>query len=414
MYTYGLLFVLLICLSSFFSGSEVAFFSLNQSTIDKLKKEKSFFSKRILYLINNPSLLLITILICNTIVNVSAAVIAALFIYNLVDLYKLHQTLLILFEIFLVTIILLIIGEISPKIIARKYSIQFARVAAIPITIMAILFYPVSRLFETMTGYFKSIVKVDSKKSALGMDEMSGLSEIIESQSDIDTTTKKLFYNIGELSKITVKEILVSRVDLLAVEVDTPIEDVKEIVVNSHHSFIPVYENNLDNILGVINSSDILKYYYEDANTKDIRSIINKPLYIPETKEVIGLLKEFQTTRIHIAIVVDEHGGTAGMVTLKDILRYLVGVMEGDVPKILKIDDSTYLAKGSTPLSEIENVLNIIFDTNEFEITTVAGLILQQIKKIPQKGEYIKYKNLLFLVEEVINNRINKVKIRIT
>ncbi len=412
-FTYGLVFLFLILLSSFFSGSEVAFFSLDPATKEKLRKDKSFLAKRAIYLIANPSLLLITILICNNIVNVSAAVLAALLTYELIGLYHLHQTLLIVFEIIFVTIILLIIGEVTPKIIARKYSMKYVIIATIPISIMVIIFYPLSLFFEKLSNVSKRIIKVDQSKSALRMDEITDLNDIIETQTDIDKTTQKLLSNIGELSKITVRDIQVSRVDLLAINIKMSIDEVVEIVSKSNHTFIPVYNDNIDDIIGVITSSDILKYHYESLKIQNLRSIIHKPLYVPETKDVIELLKEFQSTRIYIAIVVDEHGGTSGMVTLKDILRQMVGLMKAEESKFVKIAENTYVAPGSTPITEIERLFNISIELPELENTTIAGLILHQIEKIPQKGEYSIYKNIIFTVEEVINNRINKVTIKI-
>lgn len=414
--TYGILFILLIIASSFFSGSEVAFFSLKNKDIVKIAPS-NLINRNLLILLKNPSRLLITILICNTLVNVSAAVVAAFLTLKIIDYFQTDKIIALLIEIVFVSFVILIFGEITPKVIARKYTLQYARFAAVPISLFAIIFSPFSKVFEYLMQHIKTSLNFQKKSRIITDDDLKQLTEIVNQQGEIDEPIKQLFHRIGELSFLNAKDILVPRMNILAIDMLTPFKRLKEVIRDANSLYIPVYKISIDDIVGVIYSKDVLKIDQttNDSDTEYILPMVRKPLYIPETKNVIELLKEFQSTKINVAIVMDEHGGTVGMVTLQDILNCISGNSPNttDAKLIKVIDSKTCLVEGTALIEDVEKILNIKLVDESAEYSTVGGLVLHIAGKIPKRNDKFVYMGVVFQVDEVKHNRVQKIKIMV-
>lgn len=404
----------MLCFSSFFSGSEVAFFSLKHSDLDKLKLSHPLFTHRINSILKKPSRLLITILISNTLVNITLAILAAMLALSLIEYYHVSKAVFLFVEIIFVTLALLILGEVTPKIIARRFSVSFALFAAMPISILIFIFLPVTKIFEWVGKNVQSLLNYDKRKAAIGLGELKYLTEIVDNQSQIDSTTRKLFQNIGELNYLTVKDILTPRISLEGYNVASDTNNLMDIIRTSKINYIPVFENNMDNIVGVLNLKDILKGYYLKILSKEfIRSSLVKADNVPETKPLLEILKEFQMTRTQIAIVIDEHGGTAGIISFSDILNYLAGYNSLNEYSlgVKQIDKNIYLFDSSYFIKDVEKKINVELSTDDTNILTIGGFVIHLFGHIPTVGEEIKYKNLLIKVLELKGNRLKLIKI---
>lgn len=418
--TYFILFFILIGLSAFFSGSEVAFFSLSSSEREKLAHKKSYVAKKILQLINYPSRLLATILILNTVVNVSAVVIAAFLTLQLADILGYNQVILILVEIVVVTLIILIVGEITPKLIAKRFALNFTTIVVIPMSVFMWLLSPVTKLFEYLRTIIQKKFQADKKRNTIKTTDIEQLADVVSTRTNIDEPSKNLFQIISGLSDISVKDILIPRMNITAFDIKTSYEKLIDAVKYSQHSYIPIYENNMDNILGIIRSKELLVYLTIEKSSKEfkITNYLQKPLFVPETKKVIEMIKQFQDTRIHCAIVVDEHGGTVGMITLNSTLKYLMDdyktILQSDLKRIKKMTATTFLVSGSVPVETIEIELNTSLDIGETDISTIGGFVFHLAGKVPDKGEKFTYKNLIFEPISIKQNRIDELIITLT
>jgi putative hemolysin len=392
----------------------VAFFSLKPTDLEKLKFTRPLSAHRIISILKIPSRLLITILVGNTIVNITLAIIAAFLTLSLIEYYHSNKALSIVIEIVIVTLVLLVFGEVTPKIIARRFAVSFASFAAIPLSVLIFVLSPVTKILEWISRQTQSLFRYDKRKSAISPEEIKHLTEIVENQSHFDSTTRKLLQSIGELSFLTVKDILIPRTNIGGYDISSPVNNLKEIIEKSKHNFILVYENNLDNIIGVLNPNDILKnYYYKSLTEQVIRVSLIKASNVPETKPLIDLLKEFQLSRTQIAIVIDEHGGTVGVITFRDILNHLAGYNNAHDNNlgIKKIDQNTYICDSSSLIKDVENKLDVELEVEGTELITIGGFVVHQFGHVPKLGEEIKCQNLTFKVHELRGNRLKIIKL---
>lgn len=368
-------------------------------------------------MLKNPSRLLITILICNTLVNVSAAVVAAFLTLQIIQYFQSEKIIALLIEIVFVSLVILIFGEITPKVIARKYTIQSARFAAVPISFFAFILSPLSKIFEYFMKHLKKYFHFQKKSRIITEDDLAQLTDILNQQAEIDEPIKQLFHRIGELSFLTAKDILVPRMNLVAIDMVTSLKRLKDVIRLANSLYIPVFNKSIDNIIGVIYSKDVLKIDQStnDSDTEYMLRILKKPLFIPEIKNIIELLREFQSSKINVAIVVDEHGGTVGMVTLQDIMNCISGdTFKTPDSKLIKaIDSKTYLVEGTALIEDIEKRLNIKLADDSATFTTVGGLVLHIAGKIPKRDDKFVYMGIVFQVYEVKHNRIQKIKITV-
>lgn len=413
------LFIILILLlgSAFFSGSEVALFSLDKKKLDSNFNRSGIIYRYLINLISYPRRLLVTILIGNTIVNVAASIVAVSIAIDLSNLFNISLDLLLTFQILIITILILLFGELFPKMIASKNPVKFAKYIAVPLNFCTIIIYPVAEIIAEILRLSSSSLKFDKSKSAISNEELVELTNIGKEKGAIEEGEHSLISSIVMFAGITVDEVMTPRVDIVAVPAEENYDGIIKTITNSGHSRIPVYKNNLDEIMGIIFAKDLLKFIRVNNSLEkfSLESLMKKPLFVPETKPINELLKEFQEKKVHLAIVVDEYGGTSGLITLEDIIEEVLGDIWDEFDKeedeIISIDDKRFIALGKTKLDDLNEQLhtNIIVEDNDYD--TLGGFIFNKAGNIPKEGFSFVSGNFRYTVKEIQKRRIKKVMI---
>lgn len=412
-----LLLVICFLLSAFFSGSEVALFSFDKKKLREFKKEYRIVGGYIQVLLENPRRLLVTILLCSTVVNVAASIISVFIAFEVARLLNISKEIALLFQIILLTVFLLLIGEMTPKLWATKFPKQFARIVAVPLYWIGIILYPVSKILTDLLKALTSKIDFEKSRMALQGTEIKELADLGIEKGTIEEEEHELIHGIVSFKTVTAREIMTPRVDIIAVSTDADFDELINVINESGHSRIPLYEENLDKILGIIYSKDLLPFLKSPELRKTLspKNIAREALFIPETKMINELLHEFQERNMHVGIVVDEYGGTAGLISLEDILEEIVGEIRDEFDKdeteITKISDKAFVVLGKVSVDDMNELLGVNFSSENDDYDTVGGFIFNHAGKIPRQGFHFRYNNFKFTVKEVNNNRINKVLI---
>ncbi len=416
-----ILLIICLLLSAFFSGAEVALFSFNKKKIRGFKKKHRIIGGYLQLLLDNPRLLLVTILLGNTIVSVAASIIAVLIALETAQVFNISVELALFVQIIMLTILILIISEITPKLWANKYPEQFAKIVAVPLYWIGIIFYPVSKILTALLGTMTKKFDFRKSKTALNENEITDLADLGIEKGTIKEGEHELIHGIVSFKTVTAREVMTPRVDISAVSVDDSFDELMNIINSSGHSRIPLYENSLDNILGIIFAKDLLPYLKnpELRKTLSFRKIARQPFFVPETKMINDLLRDFQEKKMHLGIVVDEYGGTAGLISLEDVLEEIVGEIRDEYDKeeseIVKLNENSFLVLGKTSIDLLNELLEHDFSSENDDYDTVGGFILNYAGIIPPQGFHFIHDNYKFTVKEVVNKRINKVLVeRIT
>ncbi len=403
--------VLLLFCSALISGSEVAFFSLSPQDMNDISTEESKQNSRLKKLLRKPEELLATILIGNNFVNVGIVILSAYLTNSLID-FSNAPTLGFIFQVVVITFLLLLFGEIIPKVYATQTALKFSKFMASPLFYLEKLFRPLSVILIKSTSIVNKAV---SKKKNISMGD---LSQALELTADEITEEMEILEGIVNFGNINVVEIMKSRVDVIAVDVKEGFGKLKSVIIESGYSRIPVYDGSFDNVRGILYVKDLLPHHHK-PNTFRWQSIVRPPYYVPETKKINDLLEEFQTKKIHMAIVVDEYGGTSGIVTMEDILEEIVGDITDELDEARAThtieEDGSYLFEGKTLLNDFFKITDIDSDSfNDIkgDAETLAGLLLEIKGEMPQKKEEFQHKNYLFTVEAVDNRRIKKIRFK--
>ncbi|HPN37118.1 MAG TPA: hemolysin family protein [Melioribacteraceae bacterium] len=417
---YKLLFLIILVFSSgFFSGSEVALFSFDQKKLKDIKKNNKYLGSALGYLLDNPRNLLVTILIGNTLVNVWASVISVNIAIKLAEYNNWDIGIVITSQIILVTVVILIFGEIFPKIIASRFTTLFAKSIAIPLYWINIILYPLSKTITELIKIATSHLKIDKSSTAILGSELTDLASLGVETGTIEEEEQELIDGIVSFRTVTAREVMTPRVDMAAVSTENTFEELINLITDSGHSRIPLFEGNLDNIIGIIYAKDLLPFLSDNKEKENISllKIARKPMFIPESKIISDLMHEFQSKNMHLGIVVDEYGGTAGLVSLEDILEEIVGDIQDEYDKeeteITKISNNTFEVLGKVPISEINELLEIDLSSENDDYDTIGGFIFTQTGTIPEIGLSFDYNGINFTVKEVENKRINKILIKI-
>lgn len=402
-------FVLIVC-SAFISGAEVAYFSLSPSELDDLEKEKE--NSDILELLKKPNQLLATILIANNFINVAIVVLSA-YLTSLAISFPEGSSLEFLFQVVIITVLLVLFGEITPKIYANQNAKKFSAVMAKPLLFLRKVFYPLSYLLVTTTNFIDK--RLAQKQTEVSVEEISKALDITGHESKEEE--RRMLRSIVEFGNTDVKEVMKSRVDVLAIEHKTKFREVLQMIISSGYSRIPVYKEQFDTVLGILYIKDLIPFLDED-DAFDWVKLCRQPYYVPETKMINDLLKEFQLKKNHIAIVVDEYGGTSGIVTLEDVLEEIVGEInddfDGDENIYSKLDDHNYIFEGKISLIDflkIVNGENDYFDEVKGESDSLAGLVLEIEGRILKIGDVCKIPPYTMLVESADVRRIKRLKV---
>jgi putative hemolysin len=408
---------LFICLmfSAFFSGSEVALFSLDRRKLKSNDNGSPLISRYLLNLLENPRRLLVTILLGNTIVNVGASIIGVALAIEYSKYSGISEELVLTLQIIILTLLILLFGEVTPKIWGARNSFALARIICIPLYWINVLIYPVS---ETLTELIKSLTPTNRLKKArmaIQPEEISELANLGHERGTIIEEEHGLIQSIVSFRSVAVHEVMTPRVDMVAISVDTKFEELVEIITRTGHSRLPLYRDTLDEIAGIIYSKDILPYLKKEELRPRISlaRIARKAMFIPKTKMINDLMLEFQEKRMHIAIVVDEYGGTAGLITLEDIIEEIIGEIRDEYDKeessIIKQGDNSYLVLGKLSVDELNELLDLNIKPENEEYETLGGLVLNHAGQIPREGYTFQLENHKFTVKEVVNKRIKKV-----
>ncbi len=417
--TYGFIFIILLALSAFFSGSETAYFSLTPAQLESYTNSSNRYERKVGKLMHFPRQLLITIVIGNTMVNITIASIAAVLTLRLSTISGLNEYLIILLDVLVVTFVILILSEILPKLAAVRNAENFSRRAVIFLNFIFYLFYPVSYALAHFTRFLQSHSGLTEDKIMLTEDELKTLAEVGEEHGTLQKDEKEMIHSIFEFSQTIVKEVMIPRTDMLVVDTSTSLTKLMQLVKIKLHSRIPVYKDEIDNIIGILYVKDLLPYLNKRRKEQiDLQKLARPPYFVPEQKKIDELLREFQEEHIHMALVVDEYGGISGLVTMEDIIEEIVGEIQDEYdkesPLFKKVDEKTYLIDGKMSLEEVNEELNLILPAVE-GVETISGFILNLLGSLPKEKEQVRFENYKFTIEKINRNRILKVLVeRIT
>ncbi len=409
--------VFLFFLSAFFSGSEVALFSINKKKIKNLFGSSELIERYITYLIEYPRRLLVTILIGNTLVNVAASIISVSIALDVSGNTNLSESTILTIQIISLTILIVLFGELTPKVWASKNVVRFSKLAAVPLYWTSIVLYPVAESITELIRLSILKLKFDKTKSVILPEEITDLASISHERGTIEEDEHELIQSIVSFRIVSVHEVMTPRVDIVSLSIDTDFNDVEEVIKSMGHSRIPLYKNSLDDIIGIIYAKDILPYIRDISlqNQLSLAKIARKAMFVPESKLINDLLHEFQEKKTHIAIVVDEFGGTAGLITMEDILEEIVGEIRDEYDEqenpISKIDEGNFLVLGKIDIDELNELSGTEIIPKNSDYETIGGFILTNAGHIPKEGYSFINNNYKFTVKEVLNKRIKKVQI---
>jgi len=397
----------LIILSGIFSGSETALVSVTQSKVDELVAKKKKNAKLLRKLKNDPHKLLITVLIGNNIVNIGASAYAAV----------------VFTEIFasngvgiatgVMTFFILIFGEITPKSFAHQHAVGASLLIVKPVYILQILLFPLVWFFEKIVHFTNYLVGAKAS-STVTEGELVAMLKIGAQEGAIEKQERELIENVLEFNDIQVEEVMTPRVVIDALDSDLSIGEAVDFAIKHSHSRLPVYEGDVDNIIGVITIKDLLKFSHTNSHKKKLRSLkLSIPLEVPLSKKINKLFREFQRKHVHIAIVIDEYGGTAGLVTLEDLLEEIVGEIVDEFDDhenlIEVVDKRTIIVDGSVEVEDVNDFFNLKFGPNDHD--SVSTLITEKLQRFPREGELVKFPRGKILVLKMENNLVKRVKI---
>lgn len=412
---YIAVFAILLSLSAFFSAAETAYFSLSAADIERLKSRRDAPTRQVVQLLGQPKKLLISIVVGNTIVNIGAASLAAILTLDLCRSLNLDAQLGILIEVIVVTFVILIFTEIVPKVAAVKNARRVAINFSFPLTIFFYLFSPIVSVFHIFTQWLTHLFRINKNKLLLSEEELLSLVDVGEEKGTLQQDEKEMIHSIFEFGETSVREIMVPRIDMISVATDSDLNHLLDLIKKHMHSRMPLYDEKVDNIIGIIYAKDLLPFLEQIEKTKvDLRKLARPAYFVPEQKKIDDLLHEFQSQKIHMAIVVDEYGGTAGLVTLEDIIEEIVGEIqdEHDIeqPLYQKISDTEFIVDGGIDLEEINDELGILLPTEQ-GVETLAGFLFGLFGSVPNEKQSITYKEYEFVILKVIRRRIKQVRI---
>lgn len=411
----GVVLIILLTLSALFSGSEVALFTLDSGQRELLGAEDNPQARRVLRLLETPRSILVTILVLNTLVNVGAAITAAILTHAVAEANAWSPVLTVILEVLVLTFVLLVISEITPKLIATKRPVAFAKRMSGLLLVLHRILLPVSVILaRTMQGFHHRFKDASNRLSA---DDLKTMAEIGQAHGHIEEEERELIHSIVEFGETSVREIMVSRLDVVALPAGASMSEAIAIIRKSGRSRLPLYVEHLDNILGMIYAKDLLRFMTEhpEDDRVDWTRLARPAIFVPMFKKLDDLLSDFQSRKTHIAIVVDEYGGTAGLVTLEDVLEEIVGEIrdeqdERESDLFERVSDTVYIFDARIDLDEMNDITGLDMETEEYDFETLGGLIFHLAGEIPDSGDSYEHEGLTLSVERIENNRVVSVR----
>ena len=408
----GVLAAMLLLVSAMASGSEIAFFSLSPNDLNALDEDKRKSDARIKFLRDDSERTLATIIISNNLVNVTIIMLCNYFFAHVIDFGTAYWLEFIIITV-LLTFLLLLFGEIMPKVYAGQHALAVCRNISATAMFLRRLFYPLASILIRSGMLAEKVVQRENR--VLSVDELEQALELTDKEELKEE--KNMLEGIVRFGDETAKEVMTSRQDVVDLDFRSTFPEVLQCIVENNYSRIPVYQDSIDNIRGILYIKDLLPHLSKPATFR-WQSLIRPPYFVPETKKIDDLLRDFQENKVHIAIVVDEFGGTSGIVTLEDILEEIVGEIndeyDEDEKNYVRINGNTYVFEGKTLLSDFYKILHLdddVFEEVEGEADTLAGLVLELKGDFPKLHEKIAYKSFKFEVAEIDGHRISKIKV---
>jgi len=412
--------LLLLLFSALISGAEVAFFSLTPSDlVVDLDNKASRKTKIVSLLLEKPKKLLATILVANNFINI--AIVLLFDSLGQVWFVGLNQgyfgvNIRFVVEVGVVTFLILLFGEILPKVYASRNNLSFAKFMALPLKILDVLCTPLSIPMQAITVFIQE--RFGKQRANISVDQLSQALELTD-QKETTTQEQKILQGIVTFGTTDTKQVMKNRMDIFALSEELSYDQILPLLIENGFSRIPVYKDNIDTITGILYVKDLIPHI--DAKTLDWKSLVRAPYFVPENKKLDDLLNEFKKMKMHLAIVVDEYGGTSGLISLEDIIEEKIGEIsdEFDDQDLIfsKLDEHNYVFEGKTPLKDFYKVIGLedfnIFEDQKGEAETLAGFLLEISKGFPKKNEVFTYLNYVFTIEAFENKRIKQIKLSI-
>ena len=412
--------LILLLFSALISGAEVAFFSLTPTDLEiESTRKASRKIKTVSLLLEKPKKLLATILVANNFLNIAIVLLfdslGQVWFAGLNQVYF-GVNIRFVVEVGVVTFLILLFGEILPKIYASRNSLSFATFMALPLKVLDVLFTPLSSPMQAITVSIQE--RFGKQKSTISVGQLSQALELTD-QKETTTEEQKILQGIVTFGTTDTKQVMKNRMDIFALNQDLPYHEILPLIIENGYSRIPVFKDNVDTISGILYVKDLIPHI--DAKTLDWNSLIRAPYFVPENKKLDDLLNEFKKMKMHLAIVVDEYGGTSGLISLEDIIEEIVGEIsdEFDDEDLIfsKLDENNYVFEGKTPLKDFYKVIGLedftVFEDQKGEAETLAGFLLEISKGFPKKNEVLTYHNYAFTIEAFENKRIKQIKLSI-
>lgn len=405
---------LLLVVSAAMSASEVALFSLSPTQLRDVQERGGTSGKRVMDLLAKPRRLLATILIANNFVNVGVVILSSVAVSDLIDMARLPAYMVFIIQVLAITFIILLIGEVLPKVYATSNPVKVAQLMSGPLLTLRWIFKPVS---ETLVRSTTFIEKRYRKRSGQNI-SVDSLGHALDLTNDASTTEEeqRILRGIVKFGNFEVRQVMRPRTEMVAFDKELNFKGLLAAIVGSGFSRVPIYEGTPDRVIGVLYIKDVLPHL--DKSELDWHSLLRSPYFVPESKKLDDLLKEFQGEKVHLAVVVDEYGGTSGIITLEDVIEEIVGDItdEYDDENLFysKLDDHTWVFEGKTALTDVYRVLDVdgaLFEENKGDSGTLGGFVLELTGRIPKKGERVELRNFTFVVEGSDNKRVRRVKV---
>ena len=404
--------VMLLFCSAMVSAAEVALFSLTQNDLNRLSLKSASKGILITNLLQKPKKLLVTLLVANNFINIGVIII---FSYHGNNIFSQIETPVLKFilEVILVTFLILLFGEVFPKIYASRNNVKFSRIVINPLLVLDKILSPISLPMLAITIYLHN--KLGKQKSNISVDQLSQALELTSSDGT-SSDEHKILEGIVSFGNTETKQVMSPRIDIFALEISSAFIEIYPKIVEKEFSRIPIYEDNIDHIIGVLFVKDLIPHIHKKEF--DWKKLIREPFFVPETKKLDNLLKDFQNMKSHLAIVVDEYGGTSGLVSLEDVIEEIVGDISDEFDDensfFSQIDEKNFLFEGKINLKDFFRIIAVeqeLFNGQRGEAETLAGFVLEILGNFPKKGQKIHFSNVLFTIESVDKKRIKQIKV---
>lgn len=412
----AILFLVLLALIGFFSTAQSAVFGLKGNDIAELKDARDAASKQVVKLLGSPRNLLMSVITGNMLSTIAIGVLGAVLSLELARGYHWNQYLTVIIGLIILILVVILVGEVTPKVLALNNTRRVSRAIIFPLAAVSRLLYPMASLVFQVTKILSRLFGVTKENLFMSDEEIRTLVEVSEIQGALQEEEKAMIYSIFEFGETAVREIMIPRIDMVAVPIDMRINEVLDLIKKHRFSRMPLYDKRVDNITGIIFAKDLLPFLDKKSANLEVGTLGRPAYFVPERMKIDKLLREFQQRKTNIAIVVDEYGGTAGLVTLEDILEEIVGEIRDEydfeAPLYRWIDENTLLVNGRMNLDDLEEVV-VLGIEEERDYDTLGGFLYSRMGDIPEPQTEVVYNDVKYTIDRVQRNRITRVKIQL-